>query len=219
VAIVTLTGHSTTTPRATGCSTRSTRRSRWAGADREVRVVAVKGAGGVFSTGHDLGTAEDRAYRARLGAQVGIETFDQFKKYNLDLLLSGGISPADPGDRRGLVHLRRLDAGGGRWTWCSPRGRELFFQVSSSTFPSPGTSVWRRAKEVVFESRFLTRRKRRLRSGQSPLSAKRSRAGELRLGAKSGRETARSPADGQDSDEEGQDAQGFTRAVEDSLGD
>src|SRR4051812_47933845 len=55
--------------------------------DREVRVVIVRGAGGSFSTGHDLGTPEGMAYREALGAQPGIETYDQFKKYNLDLLL------------------------------------------------------------------------------------------------------------------------------------
>ena len=56
-------------------------------ADDAVRVVVVRGAGGVFSTGHDLGTPEAIAYREALGAKPGIETYDQFKKYNLDLLL------------------------------------------------------------------------------------------------------------------------------------
>ena len=56
-------------------------------ADEVVRVVVIRGAGGVFSTGHDLGTPEGMEYRKALGAKPGIETFDQFKKYNLDLLL------------------------------------------------------------------------------------------------------------------------------------
>src|ERR1700735_1497891 len=56
-------------------------------ADEDVRVVLVRGAGGVFSPGHDLGTPEGIEYRRALGAKPGIQTYDQFKKYNLDLLL------------------------------------------------------------------------------------------------------------------------------------
>ena len=37
-------------------------------ADEAVRVVVVRGSGGVFSTGHDLGTPEGMAYREALGA-------------------------------------------------------------------------------------------------------------------------------------------------------
>ena len=55
--------------------------------DSEVRVVIMRGSGGVFSTGHDLGTAEGVAYRQALGARPGVETYDQFKHYNLDLLV------------------------------------------------------------------------------------------------------------------------------------
>jgi enoyl-CoA hydratase len=57
-------------------------------ADSDVRVVVIKGAGGVFSTGHDLGTPEGTEYREALGAKPGIERYDQFKHYNLDLLLA-----------------------------------------------------------------------------------------------------------------------------------
>src|ERR1700722_7986096 len=56
-------------------------------ADEDVRVVLVRGSDGVFSTGHDLGTPEGIEYRRNLGAKPGIQTYDQFKKYNLDLLL------------------------------------------------------------------------------------------------------------------------------------
>jgi enoyl-CoA hydratase len=47
-------------------------------ADEAVRVVVVRGAGGVFSTGHDLGTPEGTEYREALGAKPGIERYDQF---------------------------------------------------------------------------------------------------------------------------------------------
>ncbi len=47
-----------------------------AGRDKNVRVVIVRGAGGNFSTGHDLGTPEALEYRKQLGARPGIETYD-----------------------------------------------------------------------------------------------------------------------------------------------
>jgi len=55
--------------------------------DKSVRVIVVRGSGGNFSSGHDLGTPDALAYAAALGAAPGIETYDQFKKYNLDLLV------------------------------------------------------------------------------------------------------------------------------------
>src|SRR5271165_6310479 len=55
--------------------------------DDGARVVIIGGAGGVFSTGHDLGTPEGMEYRTARGAKAGIETYDQFKRYNLDLLV------------------------------------------------------------------------------------------------------------------------------------
>src|SRR5579863_7455659 len=42
---------------------------RLARIDEDVRVVVVRGAGGVFSTGHDLGTPEGVEYRRALGAK------------------------------------------------------------------------------------------------------------------------------------------------------
>ena len=50
--------------------------------NKQVRVVIVRGSGGNFSSGHDLGTPEALEYRRALGAKPGIETYDQFKKYN-----------------------------------------------------------------------------------------------------------------------------------------
>src|ERR1700724_3809989 len=49
--------------------------------DKNVRVVIVRGSGGNFSSGHDLGTPEAIEYRKGLGAPPGIATYDQFKKY------------------------------------------------------------------------------------------------------------------------------------------
>ena len=58
-----------------------------AAADKDVRVLIVRGSGGHFSSGHDLGTPEGMEYRRNLGAAPGVETYDQFRKYNFDLLL------------------------------------------------------------------------------------------------------------------------------------
>jgi enoyl-CoA hydratase len=55
-------------------------------ADKDVRVVVMRGSGGVFSTGHDLGTPEGNTYRAER-TSPGVTAYDSFKKYNLDLLL------------------------------------------------------------------------------------------------------------------------------------
>src|SRR6202012_1645269 len=58
-----------------------------AGPDKDVKVLIIRGSGGSFSAGHDLGTPEAMKYREELGAAPGIETYDQFRKYNLDLLM------------------------------------------------------------------------------------------------------------------------------------
>src|SRR3990167_5456302 len=55
--------------------------------DKDVRVLIVRGSGGNFSSGHDLGTPEGAAYREGLGAVDGLDRYDQFKRYNLDLLM------------------------------------------------------------------------------------------------------------------------------------
>src|SRR6201999_1792669 len=49
-------------------------------ADQAIRVVIVRGAGGNFSAGHDL--SRDRAQETD-----PLERYNEFKKYNLDLLL------------------------------------------------------------------------------------------------------------------------------------
>ncbi|HKD22284.1 MAG TPA: enoyl-CoA hydratase-related protein, partial [Rhizomicrobium sp.] len=55
--------------------------------DKNIRVLVIRGSDGNFSSGHDLGTDDALQYRKALGAAPGIETYDQFKKYNLDLLV------------------------------------------------------------------------------------------------------------------------------------
>ena len=50
-------------------------------ADQAIRVVIVRGAGGMFSAGHDLSPGQQRG-------DDPLERYNEFKKYNLDLLLT-----------------------------------------------------------------------------------------------------------------------------------
>ena len=51
------------------------------------RVILVRGSGGNFSSGHDLGTPEQQAHRQSLGKPTALDYYDRFKKYNFDLVL------------------------------------------------------------------------------------------------------------------------------------
>ena len=89
-------------------------------ADAAVRVMVVRGAGGVFSTGHDLGTPDGVEYRKALGAKPGIESYDQFKRYNLDLLLAWRNFPKPTIATVGFSKLRHF----------SSRSRLYFLKLS-----------------------------------------------------------------------------------------
>ena len=57
-------------------------------ADDAVRVVVVSGAGGNFSSGHDLGTPEQRADQEARGIpDQGGRFYENFRKYNLEYTL------------------------------------------------------------------------------------------------------------------------------------
>jgi enoyl-CoA hydratase len=127
-------------------------------ADDAVRVVIVRGAGGVFSTGHDLGTPEGMAYREALGAKPGIETYDQFKKYNLDLLVGWRNFPKPT---IAMVEGYCIYAG-----WMLAAAMDVVFAAEDAQFLAgvveymsiPWDIGVRRAKELCFESRFITAR-------------------------------------------------------------
>ncbi|MEJ0064742.1 MAG: enoyl-CoA hydratase-related protein [Caulobacteraceae bacterium] len=110
-------------------------------ANEDVRVVLVRGSGGVFSTGHDLGTPEGVEYRQALGAKPGIQTYDQFKKYNLDLLLKWRNFPKPT---IAVVEGYCIYAG-----WMLAAAMDVIFAArrpsswagSWNTTPSPGTSA------------------------------------------------------------------------------
>jgi enoyl-CoA hydratase len=189
-------------------------------ADDDIRVVIVRGSGGVFSTGHDLGTPEGMAYRQALGAKPGIQTYDQFKKYNLDLLLKWRNFPKPT---IAMVEGYCIYAG-----WMLAAAMDVIFAADSAEFLGGfveyNTIPWdigvRRAKELVFESRFITAEE----AARYGLVNRVLPGAELELQtfawarrvAENSPETLRMAKIQMN---KSQDAQGFTNAVEDSLGD
>ena len=188
--------------------------------DEAVRVVVVRGSGGVFSTGHDLGTAEGMAYRDALGAKTGIQIYDQFKKYNLDLLLKWRNFPKPT---IAMVEGYCIYAG-----WMLAAAMDVVFAGQDAEFLAgmveymsiPWDIGIRRAKELIFESRFISAQE----AAQYGLVNKvipnadlerETMAWALRV-AENSPEVLRMAKIQMN---KAQDAQGFTQAVEDSLGD
>src|ERR1700744_3684537 len=189
-------------------------------ADEAVRVVLVKGAGGVFSTGHDLGTPDGIEYRRQLGAKPGIETYDQFRKYNLDLLLKWRNFEKPT---VAMVEGYCIYAG-----WMLAAACDIVFAADDAQFLAgfveymsiPWDIGIRRAKELCFESRFIP-------AGEA---AQYGFVNRVLPAADLERETtayARRVAENAPGAlryiklqmNKAQDAQGFSRAVEDSFGD
>ena len=189
-------------------------------ADEAVKVVLVRGAGGVFSTGHDLGTPEGTEYREALGAKPGIQRYDQFKKYNLDLLL---VWRNFPKPTIAMVEGYCIYAG-----WMLAAAMDVVFAADSAEFLGGfveyNTIPWdigvRRAKELVFESRFITAAEAAqfgLVNRVLPLAdLERETFAYARRVAENSPEALRMAKIQMN---KAQDAQGFTNAVEDSLGD
>jgi len=189
-------------------------------ADEAVRVVVLRGSAGVFSTGHDLGTPEGVEYRRALGAKPGVQTYDQFKKYNLDLLLKWRNFPKPT---VAMVEGYCIYAG-----WMLAAAMDVVFAAEDAQF-LPGfveymSVPWdigvRRAKEVVFESRFLSAQEAAawgLVNRVLPVgSLGRETMAWARRVAENSPEVLRMAKVQMN---KAQDAQGFTQAVEDSLGD
>lgn len=189
-------------------------------ADRDVRVVIVRGSGGVFSTGHDLGTPEGMEYRYALGAQEGIETYDQFKKYNLDLLLKWRNFPKPT---VAMVEGYCIYAG-----WMLAAAMDVVFAAEDAAFLGgfveynsiPWDIGVRRAKELCFESRFITADEAASYGVVNRVYPKadleRETLAYARRVAENAPETLRMAKIQMN---KAQDHQGFTNAVEDSLGD
>jgi enoyl-CoA hydratase len=188
--------------------------------DEDVRVVLVRGAGGVFSTGHDLGTPEGLEYRRQLGARPGIQTYDQFKKYNLDLLLKWRNFPKPT---VAMVEGYCIYAG-----WMLAAAMDVIFAAESAEFLGGyveyNTIPWdvgiRKAKELVFESRFISAREAAelgfVNRVLAPADLERETFAWARRVAENSPEMLRMTKIQMN---KAQDSAGFTNAVEDSLGD
>jgi enoyl-CoA hydratase len=189
-------------------------------ADEAVKVVVVRGSGGVFSTGHDLGTPEGMAYRNALGAKPGIQTYDQFKKYNLDLLVKWRNFPKPT---VAMVEGYCIYAG-----WMLAAAMDVIFAAQDAEFLGgfveynsiPWDIGVRRAKELVFESRFISAAEAAgfglVNRVYSNADLERETLAWARRVAENSAETLRMAKVQMN---KAQDAQGFTNAVEDSLGD
>ena len=189
-------------------------------ADDGVRVVILRGSGGVFSTGHDLGTPEGMAYRDALGAKPGIETYDQFKKYNLDLLVGWRNFPKPT---IAMVEGYCIYAG-----WMLAAAMDIVFAAEDAQFLAgvveymsiPWDIGVRRAKELCFESRFITAREAAdygfVNRVLAPADLERETFDFARRVAQNSPEVLRFSKIHAN---KAQDAQGFTNALEDSLGD
>jgi enoyl-CoA hydratase len=188
--------------------------------DRNVRVLIVRGSGGNFSSGHDLGTDDALAYRKALDAAPGIESYDQFKKYNLDLLVGWRNFPKPT---IAMVEGYCIYAG-----WMLAACCDIVFAASDAEF-LPGfveymSIPWdigiRRAKEICFESRFMSAEEAReygfVNRVLSPAALERETYAYARRVAENSPDALRFM---KIQANKAQDAQGFTNALEDSLGD
>ncbi len=126
-------------------------------ADAGVKVAVVRGAGEHFSAGHDLGTPEQIEDLQRRGIPpVGIEEYDSFRKYNLELNLKWRNLPKPT-----LAMVRGYCIYGG-WMiaacmdviFAAPDARFLAGQVEY--FSIPWDIGARKAKELLFENRFIS---------------------------------------------------------------
>lgn len=124
--------------------------------DRQVRAIVVCGEGEHFSAGHDLGTPEQiEDVRQRGTPPVGIEEYEAFRRYNLDLTLKWRNLPKPT---IAAVHGYCIYGG---WMiaaamdviFASPDARFLAGQVEY--FSIPFDVGFRKAKELLFESRFI----------------------------------------------------------------
>ena len=131
-------------------------------ADDAVRVVVLRGAGEHFSSGHDLGTPEQRATLEELGLAVerkleqGLRYYDSFRRYNLDLTFKWRNLPKPT---IAMVHGYCIFGG-----WMIATAMDLIFASSDARFLASQFEYFsvpwdihpRKAKELIFESRFLS---------------------------------------------------------------
>jgi enoyl-CoA hydratase len=188
--------------------------------DKNIRVLVIRGSDGHFSSGHDLGTDDAIQYRKALGAAPGIETYDQFKKYNLDLLVGWRNFPKPT---IAMVEGYCIYAG-----WMLAACCDVVFAASNAEFLAgfveymsiPWDIGIRRAKEICFESRFISAEEARemgfVNRVFTPSALERETYDYAQRVAENSLDALRFI---KIQANKAQDAQGFTNALEDSLGD
>ena len=192
-----------------------------AGKDKAVRVVVIRGSGGSFSSGHDLGTPDALEYRKALGATPGtIEAYDEFKKYNLDLHLRWRNFPKPT---IAMVEGYCIYAG-----WMLAANCDVVFAASNAEFLAgfveymsiPWDVGIRKAKELCFESRFISAQEAHDYGFVNRVVAlselEKETYGYAHRVAENSPDALRFAKIQMN---KAQDAQGFTNALEDSLGD
>jgi enoyl-CoA hydratase len=124
--------------------------------DEAVRVVVVQGAGDHFSSGHDLGTPEQlEDQQARGIPERGLRFYEIFRKYNLDYTLKWRNLPKPT-----IAMVRGYCIFGG---WMIAAAMDLVFASPDARFLAglveyfsvPWDIHPRKAKELIFESRFI----------------------------------------------------------------
>ena len=182
-------------------------------ADQAIRVVIVRGAGGVFSAGHDLSPGQQRG-------DDPLERYNEFKKYNLDLLLKWRDFPKPT---IAMVDGYCIYAG-----WMLAAVMDLVFASDQAQFLGgfveynsiPWDLGFRKAKEICFESRFMTAAECQAAGFVSRVFAAEDLERETRAFAR--RVAENHPFTLRMTKlqiNKAQDAQGFRSLLEDSLGD
>jgi enoyl-CoA hydratase len=126
-------------------------------ADEDVKLIVVSGAGKHFSSGHDLGTPEQLADMEARGASErrGRVFYENFRKYNLDYTLKWRNLPKPT---IAMVHGYCIFGG-----WMIAAAMDLIFASPDARFLAAQLEYFsvpwdihpRKAKELIFESRFL----------------------------------------------------------------
>jgi len=188
--------------------------------DEDVRVVIVRGSGGTFSAGHDLGTPDVQPSREARATQPGLERYDQFKKYNLDVLLHWRNLPKPT---VAMVEGYCIYAG-----WMLAAAMDVVFAADDALFLAgfveymsiPWDIGIKRAKELCFESRFISAAEAReygfVNRVLAPADLERETYAYARRVAENNPVSLRFAKVQMN---KAQDIQGYTNALEDSLGD
>jgi enoyl-CoA hydratase len=125
--------------------------------DRTIRAIVVRGEGGTFSSGHDLGTPEQVAdAEARGVPDTGLGYYDNFRHYNYDITLKWRNLPKPT-----IAMVEGYCIFGG---WMIASAMDIVFAAEDARFLAGQVEYFsipwdvgaRKAKEILFESRFIS---------------------------------------------------------------